>query len=87
MKSPEIICVIGRVMLLSASWEKVNRGISKPGGFLLFSGKDPDCVADPFGTVPRRCFIAQKDIDRPRKRKRTNREIPGKIGKLKHCKR
>ena len=33
---------------------------AKPGGFqtrvfpILF-GKGPDCVADPFGTVPRRC--------------------------------
>ena len=28
---------------------------AKPGGFPLFLGKGPDCVADPFGTVPRRC--------------------------------
>ena len=33
---------------------------AKPGGFqtrvfLTFFGKGPDCVADPFGTVPRRC--------------------------------
>ena len=25
------------------------------GGFPTFVGKGPDCVADPFGTVPRRC--------------------------------
>ena len=25
------------------------------GGFPTFFGKGPDCVADPFGTVPRRC--------------------------------
>ena len=37
-------------------WEKLNRGVSKPGGFPLFFGKGPDCVADPFGTFPcRRC--------------------------------
>ena len=33
---------------------------AKPGGFQIrvfptFFGKDPDCVADPFGTVPRLC--------------------------------
>ena len=33
---------------------------AKPGGFQTrvfptFFGKGPDCVADPFGTVPRRC--------------------------------
>ena len=33
---------------------------AKPGGFQsrvfpTFFGKRPDCVADPFGTVPRRC--------------------------------
>ena len=25
-------------------------------GFPTFSGKGPDCVADPFGTVPRCCY-------------------------------
>ena len=35
-------------------------GEAKPGGlqtrgFPTFFGKGPDCVADPFGTVPRRC--------------------------------
>ena len=30
-------------------WENV--------GFSHFFGKGPDCVADPFGTVPRRCFL------------------------------
>ena len=49
------------------------------GGVPLFFGKGPDCVADRFGTVPRRC-------KRPRKRKRTNRENPrtnpGQIGKI-----
>ena len=35
-------------------------GKAKPGCFQTrvfptFFGKGPDCVADPFGTVPRRC--------------------------------
>ena len=30
------------------NWEKLNRG------FPTFFRKCPDCVADPFGTVPRR---------------------------------
>ena len=33
-------------------WEKLNRGVSH------FFGKGPDCVADPFGTVPRWCCLA-----------------------------
>ena len=45
---------------LQMIWEKLNRGVSKPGGFQTggfptFFGKGSDCVADPFGTVPRRC--------------------------------
>ena len=36
------------------SWEKVNRKVSKPGVSHFFN-EGPDCVADPFGTVPRRC--------------------------------
>ena len=60
---------------------------AKPGGFQTggvrtFFGKGPDCVADPFGTVPRRCSY----LNRPRKRKGTNREnpqsIPEQIGKI-----
>ena len=40
-------------------WTKVVRE-AKPGGFQTrvfptFFGNGPDCVADPFGTVPRRC--------------------------------
>ena len=54
-----------------------NRGVSH---FLKFFGKSPDCVAKPFGTVPRRRLKK-----RPRKRKRTNRanprRVPGRIGK------
>ena len=37
--------------------------------FPTFFGKGPDCVADPFRTVPRRC-----SYNRPRKRKRAHRE-------------
>ena len=35
-------------------WEKLNWGGFQNGGFPTFLGKGPDCVADPFGTVPRR---------------------------------
>ena len=35
--------------------EKPDQAVSKPGRFPLFFGKGPDCVADPFGTIPRRC--------------------------------
>ena len=42
----------------------------------IFSGKGPDFVADPFGTVPRRC------LNSPRKRKRTMGKIPEKIGEV-----
>ena len=52
------------------------------GGFPLFFGKGPDCVADFFGTVPRRCSY----YNRLRKREGTNREnprtIPEQIGKI-----
>ena len=44
------------------------------GGFPTFFGKGPDWVADPFGTVPRRC-----SKNRLRKRKGTNRENPRTI--------
>ena len=67
-------------------------GEAKPGGFQTrvfptFFGKGPDCVADPFGTVPRRCSSqaekekseeSGKSPDRPR----ANRENPRKIGKV-----
>ena len=43
-------------------YKRHNRSLreAKPGGFQTgefptFFGKGPDCVADPFGTVPRRC--------------------------------
>ena len=50
----------------------------KPSGFPLLSGKVRIVSRTLSGTVPRRCFY---QINRPRKRERTNRENPGKIGK------
>ena len=50
------------------SWEKLNRGVSKPGGFPLFSGRSRLC---------RGLFLV--GAVRPRKRKRTNRENPRTI--------
>ena len=35
--------------------EEAKPGGFQTGGFPIFFGKGPDCVADPFGTVPRRC--------------------------------
>ena len=76
-----------RVGVCSArSWEKLNREVSKPGGFSTFLGKGPDCVADPFGTVPRRCSSLAEKGKRDESGKspdhpQTNRENPGKIGK------
>ena len=49
-----LVCMGGGVWEVLC-WEKLNRGVSKPGGFPTFFGKGPDCVADPFGTVPRGC--------------------------------
>ena len=55
-------------------------GEPKPGGFPFFSGRGPDCVADPSGL-----FLVGA-INRPRKRKRTNRQnprrVPRQIGKI-----
>ena len=60
-------------------WKKVNWRVSKPRGS-HFCGRGPDSVADLCGTV-----LLNK-IDRPRKRKRSNRKTPqknpGKIGKV-----
>ena len=52
------------------SWEKLNRGVSKPGGFPLFSGK--------VQIVSRTLFLVGA-LNRPRKRKGTNRENPRTI--------
>ena len=49
------ICCDVFAIFLNVYWEKLNRGVSKLGGFPLFFGTGPDRVADPFGTVPRRC--------------------------------
>ena len=45
------------------------------GGLPIFSGKGPNCVADPFGDVPCRCF------KRPRNRKGQIGKIPAQWGK------
>ena len=55
---------------------EVKLGGFQTEGFPTFLGKGADCVADPFGNVPRRCFHRQ------RKRQRTNRVSPPKIGKI-----
>ena len=65
---------------------------AKPGSFTtrglsLCFGKGPDCVADPFGTVPRRCCLIGRERGKGQIGKipgdpRTNRENPGKIGKV-----
>ena len=62
------------------NWEKLNRGVSKPGGFPLFSGK-VQIVSRTLSGL----FLVGALI-RPRKRKGTNREnprtIPEQIGKI-----
>ena len=61
-------------------WEKLNRGVSKPGCFPLFSGK-VQIVSQTLSGL----FLVGA-LNRPRKRKRTNREnprtIPEQIGKI-----
>ena len=63
----------------SPYWEKLSRGVSKPGGFPHFSGKVwTDCVANPFGTVPRRCcYYAEKE-----EKNKSGKKIPGQSGKI-----
>ena len=62
------------------SWEKLNRGVSKPGCFPLFLGK----VQIVSRTLSGLFLVGA--LNRPRKRKRTNREnprtIPEQIGKI-----
>ena len=62
------------------AWEKLNRGVSKPGGFALFSGK----VQIVSRTLSGLLLVGA--LNRPRRRKRTNREnprtIPEQIGKI-----
>ena len=63
-----------------ALWEKLNRGVSKPGCFPLFSGK-VQIVSRTLSGL----FLVDA-LNRPRKRKVTNREnprtIPEQIGKI-----
>ena len=52
--------VIIKVMGEQSSETREGLREAKSGGFQTrvfptFFGKGPDCVADPFGTVPRRC--------------------------------
>ena len=54
--STSFIFISAGMFLISGSWSRE----AKPGGletrwFPTFFGKGPDCVADPFGTVPCRC--------------------------------
>ena len=68
------------LLLQCNSWEKLNRGVSKPGGFLLFSGK-VQIVSQTLSGL----FLVGA-VNRPRKRKRANqknpRRVPGQIGKI-----
>ena len=61
-------------------WEKLSRGVSKPGGSHFFSGKVQIVLRTLSGL-----FLVGA-VNRPRKRKRTNREnprrVPGQIGKI-----
>ena len=64
---------------------------AKPGGFQTwvfptFFGKGPDCVADPFGTVPRGCSQEAEKEEKDKSGKssdhpRANQENPRKWGK------
>ena len=62
------------------NWEKLKRGVSKPAGFPLFSGKVLIVSRTLSGL-----FLAGA-VNRPKKRKRTNREnprrVPEQIGKI-----
>ena len=40
---------------ISGVLREAKPGGFQTGGFPTFFGKGPDCGADPFGTVPRRC--------------------------------
>ena len=71
---------VGRQWFGNLVWEKLNRGVSKPGGFPLISGK----VQIVSRTLSGLFLVGA--LHRPRKRKRTNREnprtIPEQIGKI-----
>ena len=72
------ICLLP-ALLRPPLWEKLNLGVSKPGCFPLFSGK----VQIVSWTLSGLFLVGA--VNRPRKRKRTNREnprtIPEQIGK------
>ena len=61
---------------LSTMGETEPRGFPNRGGFQLFFGEGPDCVADPFGNVLCRCLIGRE------KGKGQIGEITEKIGKI-----
>ena len=58
--------------------EESKPGGFQTGGFSAFFGKGPDCVADPFRTVPRRCSL---QIMGREQGKELIGKIPEKIGK------
>ena len=68
------------IVFLGFSWEKLNRGVSKPGCFPLFSGKVQIVLRTLSGL-----FLVGA-LHRLSKRERTNREnprtIPAQIGKV-----
>ena len=71
---------------LKPPFESPHLDFPEPGGFQtgvfpIFFGKGPDCVADPFGTVPRRCSQYAEKEKRDESGKspehpRANRENP-----------
>ena len=46
-----LLCIVSHLAFVL----EAKPGGFQTGGFPTFFGKGPDCVADPFGTVPRRC--------------------------------
>ena len=66
-----------------AFWEKLSRGFPNRGVSHFILGQGLDCVADPFGTVPRR-YVLKKDEQEERDKSggkspnnpRAHREIP-----------
>ena len=71
----------GRDMFKPFVWEKLNRGGSKPGGFPLFFLGKIQTVSQTLSGL----FLVGA-VNRPRKRKMTNREnprrVPREIGKV-----
>ena len=79
-KNPTRTWVLGGCCFCFRNWEKLNRGVSKPGGFPLFSGK----VQIVSRTLSGLFLIGA--VNRLSKGKRTNREnprrVPEQIGKI-----